>query len=125
MENNRVLESLMKLKSQERPKGYKEPVIFKSIPAKSEPVRTLQQHKVKDIIASIENMERKMKSDSSNYLNLYYDLIKLEKKFLEAVAEMEKGNVNTPELFEAEISRRRAKIEAKHSKIQNLSNESN
>jgi len=119
MEKSRVLEALERLKSQEKPRWYKEkPIIIKK--ERSEPVKTLQQHKVKEILSAIENMEKKMKQDSRNYLSMYWDLAKLEKKFLAAVEEMEKSNIKPAELFDNEIQKRKQKIETKFGKMQDL-----
>ena len=104
---SRVMESLERLKAQEKPRGYK----YKPIPTtkiRSEPVKTIQ------------HMEKKMKSDSKNYLGMYWDLIKLEKKFLAAVAELERSNIRPAELFGNEIQKRKDKIEEKHNRMQNL-----
>ncbi len=116
---SRVMETLERLKAQEKPKGYKyRTTIIKK--ERSEPVKTIQQHKVKETLSSIDNMEKKMKSDSKNYLSMYWDLIKLEKKFLAVVAELERSNIKPPELFGNEIQKRKEKIEIKHNRMQNL-----
>ncbi|MEW6063041.1 MAG: hypothetical protein AB1571_01570 [Nanoarchaeota archaeon] len=119
MPKSRVLEALERLKAQERPKWFKErPIVITK--ERSEPVKTIQQHKVKELLSSIENMEKKMKQDSKNYLGMYWDLAKLEKRFLAAVEEMERSNIKPAELFDNEIQKRKAKIEAKFGKLQDL-----
>ena len=109
---------LERLKSQEKARGYKPINIVRKV--ESVPIKTIQQQKVKDIIDSIDRMEKKMKADSHNYINLYWDLLKLEKRFLAAVEELEKSNIKSPELFSNEIERRRVKIQNKFAKVYDL-----
>jgi len=54
---------------------------------------TIPEYNAEQVLRQITNLERKMKEDSSNYLNLFYDLRKLEDKFLKAVDFIKANNI--------------------------------
>jgi len=61
---------------------------------------TIPEYNIEQIMRQITAMERRMKEDSSNYLNLFYDLRKLEGKFLNAVDFISKNNIKVkPEIL--------------------------
>mgnify|MGYP001596331905 CR=1 FL=1 len=71
---------------------------------------TIPEYNVDQIIRQIISLERKMREDSSNYLNLYHDLRKLEDKFLKAVEFLRVNNIQVkPEILK-EITAREGVI---------------
>ena len=74
---------------------------------------TIPEYNIENILKQIISLERKMREDSSNYLNLFYDLRKLEDRFLKAVDFAKANNIQVKEnllrdieLREQVISRR-------------------
>jgi len=109
---SRALEALKRLKNQESFGNS-----FSRLPKVErmiyEQPKTIQQHNVQYLLERINNIEKKMKEDSGEYLNLYYDLNLLEKKFIKAVDELRKFSIKVPDLLSKEIDKRYYKISKK------------
>ncbi len=88
----------------------------RSTPTERKPMITpesVYMRKVEKLIANLESMKARMKSDSGQYLSMYYDLKKAEKEFLESIEEPEAKFYDLPDAFLHRVAAIREKIETK------------
>lgn len=75
-------------------------------PVESRESQNIPEYNIEQILRQINALEKKMKEDTSNYLNLYHDLRKLEDKFLKAVEFAKVNNIQVKDNISREISAR-------------------
>ncbi|GEM_PF-3186607 len=114
---SRVLESLSRIKDKPLPKP--KPKIPSFSISQNEPRFEAENAfiiNVEKTLRKVEDLDAKMKKDSSNYLSLYWELVEAEKKFLEAVNAMEERKLRVPENFMRRIDHRKHLIETRKSR---------
>jgi len=72
----------------------------------SKDLTSIPEYNIENILKQISGLERRMKENTSNYLNLYYDLRKLEDKFVKAVEFARVNNIQIKENLLREIRER-------------------
>jgi|SRR3989344_2178830 len=75
-------------------------------PIESTESQNIPEYNIEQTLRQINALEKKMKEDTSNYLNLYHDLRKLEDKFLKAVEFAKVNNIQVKDNILREISAR-------------------
>lgn len=74
--------------------------------AKPKEASTIPEYNIENILRQINSLEKKMQEDTRNYLNLFYDLRKLEDKFSKAVEFIKVNNIHVKDNVAKEISTR-------------------
>lgn len=102
-EREKTIDVLRRLKAQEgKPKPKLES--FSTVSAtksvkREEPVEIINipQRNIENLMHKIEELEKRMKSGSNSYFNLYYDLKNAEQTFLREVERIKKQNFQIPD----------------------------
>jgi hypothetical protein len=66
--------------------------------------------KVEKLMKGIDELKKKMHSDTGQYLSLYYDLKKAEQDFIEAVEDADMDYLDVPRVFLQKIEQYKSKI---------------
>ena len=109
---SRVLESLNRIKSKPLPQPKPKIPSF-SLNEGREPRIEAENTFVMNVeksLRKVEELDAKMKKDSSNYLSLYWEFVEAEKKFIDAVQAMEERKLRVPENFMRRIEHRKQMI---------------
>ena len=117
-EREKTIDVLRRLKSQEsKPKpnfeSYSSSPQKPNVVKREEPVQivNLPQRNIENLMRKIEEIEKRMKSGSSSYFNLYYDLKNAEQNFLKEVEKIKRGSFQIPETSMKRINERVSMIE--------------
>ncbi len=73
---------------------------------KDQGISNISEHNIENILRQINSLEKHMKESTSNYLNLFYDLRKLEDKFIKAVEFAKANNIKVKDSIAKEITGR-------------------
>ena len=117
-EREKTIDVLRRLKAQEgKPTPRMESYSFskpKIIP-REEPVQIINipQRNVENLMHKIEDLEKKMKSGTRSYFDLYYDLKNAEQNFMKEAERIKKQNFQIPETTMKRINERVLMIEKK------------
>ena len=117
-EREKTIDVLRRLKAQEsKPTPRMESYSFskpKIIP-REEPVQIINipQRNVENLMHKIEDLEKKMKSGTRSYFDLYYDLKNAEQNFMKEAERIKKQNFQIPETTMRRINERISIIEKK------------
>ncbi len=109
---SRVLEALNRIKDKPLPKPKPKIPSF-SINENREPRIEAENSFVANVeksLRKVEELDAKMKKDSSNYLSLYWEFVEAEKKFLDAIQAMEERKIRVPDNFMRRIDNRKQMI---------------
>ncbi len=107
-----VRERLERLKSEEEKPKPKH--IRFDFEIKKESIATnIPEHNIEIILDRMEKLERKMNSDSGNYLGFFYDLKAMEEKFLNELDKIKRNNLQISEELLKKIQRRKTLIDKK------------
>ena len=119
-QREKTIDVLRRLKAQEdKPKPAmesfsfsKQPVITKKQP---EPVQivNIPQRNIENIMHKIEELEKRMKSGSQSYFDLYYDLKNAEQNFMREAERIKKSSFQIPDTTMRRINERVSSIERK------------
>ena len=119
-QREKTIDVLRRLKAQEeKPKPKLEsysnyPIKPRPI-IKEEPVQIINipQRNIENLMHKIDELEKKMKSGSQSYFNLYYDLKNAEQNFMNEVERIKRQNFQIPETTMKRINERAVLIEKK------------
>lgn len=118
-QREKTIDVLRRLKAQESmPKPKLESFSTVQKPVKrEEPVQIINipQRNMENLIHKLDEIDRKMKSGSNSYFNLYYDLKNAEQTFLREVEKVKRGNFQIPETTMKRMNERISLIEKKNS----------
>lgn len=119
-EREKTIDVLRRLKAQEdKPKPKLESYSFSTpkpktvIKEEQIQIINIPQRNIENLMHKIEEFERKMKSGSSSYFNLYYDLKNAEQNFIKEVERIKRANFQIPEITMRRINGRVNMIEKK------------
>ncbi len=106
-ERESTKELLTRLKAQENSVPAKT-VQYLNIKQEAKPkeASTIPEYNVENILRQINALEKKMQEDTQNYLNLFYDLRKLEDRLLKAVEFIKTNNINVKDSIARELDAR-------------------
>jgi molecular chaperone GrpE (heat shock protein) len=116
-EREKTIDVLRRLKAQEsKPKPKLES--FSSIKQnikREEPVQIINipQRNIENLMHKIEELEKRMKTGSQSYFNLYYDLRNAEQNFMREVERIKKQNFQIPETTMRRVNEKALVIEKK------------
>lgn len=119
-EREKTIDVLRRLKAQEeKPKPKLEsysnyPIKPKPV-IKEEPVQIINipQRNIENLMHKLDEIDKRMKTGSSSYFNLYYDLKNAEQNFMKEVERIKKQNFQIPETTMKRINERVNIIEKK------------
>ncbi|MEK6907245.1 MAG: hypothetical protein AABW45_01840 [Nanoarchaeota archaeon] len=121
-QREKTIDVLRRLKAQEdKPKPNLESYSFSTPKPKTfikqEPVQIINipQRNVENLMHKIEELERKMKSGSNSYFNLYYDLRNAEQNFMKEFERIKRSSFQIPETTTKRINERANMIQKKTS----------
>jgi predicted nucleic acid-binding Zn-ribbon protein len=117
-QREKTIDVLRRLKAQEeKPKPKLESYsTIKPKPAlKEEPVQIINipQRNIENLMHKLDEIDRRMKTGSNSYFNLYYDLKNAEQNFMREVERIKKQNFQIPETTMKRINERVNIIEKK------------
>lgn len=118
-EREKTIDVLRRLKAQEsKPKPRLESfssVSKQFIKKEIEPVQIINipQRNIENLMHKIEELEKRMKTGSNSYFNLYYDLRNAEQNFIKEVERIRRQNFQIPETTMKRINEKVALIEKK------------
>lgn len=121
-QREKTIDVLRRLKAQEdKPRPNLESYSFSKpqqiVRREPEPVQIINipQRNVENLMHKIEELERKMKSGSNSYFDLYYDLKNAEQNFIKEVERIKKSSFQIPDTTMKRINDRVNQIQKKTS----------
>src|SRR3989344_6660631 len=107
-ERETTKEILTRLKSQEKAQPATRDIPYLNVnhDARPKEASTIPEYNIENILRQINALEKKMQEDTRNYLNLFYDLRKLEDKFSKAVEFIKVNNIHVKDNIAKEIGTR-------------------